>query len=333
MNAIAAKPVVGEEYRLMVEKDVMTYRGKEYPCVHLCYEHKETGERFTTMELDELNVNQVYNQYRAEHGIPFPDEIRAFRKHYGLSMTAMSQILGFGNNQYGLYESGEVPSLSNGKLLKTVMLSPEAFGRLAEDSGAGISDKIKDKIYAHIAGESVREKQLVWRKRLVFGNRQRDKYNGYARQSLVTLKNCILYFVNRMGATYKTQMNKLLFYIDFLSYREYGIGMTGLSYQAMQYGPVPCDWNRVYSAFDDIRLELVPLSDGNVGERLVADTLYDNDAFTEQQLQILDKVLAVFSNMSSNQISQCSHTEQAWMDNVETRSLIDYTYAFSLRML
>ena len=35
------------------------------------------------------------------------------RKHYGLSSAKMSQILGFGINQYRMYEDGEVPSISN----------------------------------------------------------------------------------------------------------------------------------------------------------------------------------------------------------------------------
>lgn len=72
---------------------------------------------WTTTELDEANLFQVYNQYRAKHGIPFPDEIAGLRKHYGISAAKMAQILGFGINQYRMYEDGEVPSISNARTI------------------------------------------------------------------------------------------------------------------------------------------------------------------------------------------------------------------------
>ncbi len=72
----------------------------------------EEGDMWTTTEMDEANIFQVYNQYRVKHGIPFPDEISGIREHYGLSAAKMAQILGFGINQYRMYEDGEVPSVS-----------------------------------------------------------------------------------------------------------------------------------------------------------------------------------------------------------------------------
>ncbi len=337
MKIMPAKPVIGDEYRLIAEDDVMTYRGKDYHYVHLCYEEKETGERFTTTDLDEVNIAQVYNQYRAEHGIPFTDEICALRKFYDLPLTTMSKILGFGNNQYGLYECGEVPSVSNGKLLKTVILSPEAFGKLAEDlcdelkiGESQLSPKVKNKILSRIH-EAKADHQSQWLKARVFGGHRRDKYNGFAPQSLKMVHDCILYFVNKMGAAYKTQMNKLLFYTDFISYRTYGMGVTGLSYLAIKYGPAPYNWDKVYSAFDDIHAELVEFFGGNVGEKITADAVCDESVFTQEQLSILNRVCSAFRTMSARQISAQSHTEQAWMDNVDTHSPIDYSYAFYLK--
>ena len=54
---------------------------------------------------------------RVRHGIPFPEEIKATREKYGLSLAAISKILGFGINQYANYENGQVPSESNGKMI------------------------------------------------------------------------------------------------------------------------------------------------------------------------------------------------------------------------
>ena len=55
-------------------------------------------------------------------------------------------------------------------------------------------------------------------------------------------------------------MNKLLFYTDFLCYKKYGRAMSGLAYKAIQYGPVPVRWDRVYSLVDGVDQILLNLN-------------------------------------------------------------------------
>ena len=109
--------VCGGHATLRYELSELTFRKEKFQYVHQFYECDETKERFTTTALDEVNVGQVYNQYRAKYGIPFPDEIKRIRQRYGLPASKMSQILGFGDNQYRLYENGDMPSEANGKIL------------------------------------------------------------------------------------------------------------------------------------------------------------------------------------------------------------------------
>ncbi len=328
-RVIAAKPVMGDDYRLTTEARELTYRGKKYPYIHHNYEELSTGLFYTTGEIDEVNLNQVYDCYRAENGIPFEDEIADFRKHYGLTLTAISKILGIGENQYSLYEEGEVPSLSNGRLLKSVMTSPDVFRKLVEDCGGEITEKTRNKVLSRIDEQRVNTDSEL-QKKLIFGNSRRNRYNGYALQSVEMVHECLLLYINEHGATYKTKMNKLLFYTDFLSYKKYARGLTGLSYKAIQHGPVPNNWNKIYSAFDDINLEIVELPSGEECEKLVSEAKCDESKFTPEQLDVLNTVCNTFGKMTSKQISEISHKEKAWTENVEAKAQIDYKYAFEL---
>ena len=47
-------------------------------------------------------------------------EIQNIRNQYSISAGKMSEILGFGTNSYRLYEGGEIPSVSNGRLILAV---------------------------------------------------------------------------------------------------------------------------------------------------------------------------------------------------------------------
>ena len=49
-------PLTGKEMILMSEPDTLEYKGKVYDVIHHSYLCIDTNERFTTTELDELNL-------------------------------------------------------------------------------------------------------------------------------------------------------------------------------------------------------------------------------------------------------------------------------------
>lgn len=51
------------------EVSEITYRNEPFKYVHFFYECDDTKEHFTTTELDEINMEQVYMQYQTKHGM------------------------------------------------------------------------------------------------------------------------------------------------------------------------------------------------------------------------------------------------------------------------
>ena len=128
-------------------------------------------------------------------------------------------------------------------------------------------------------------------------------------------------------------MNKLVFYTDFLSYRMMGKGMTGLAYKAIQHGPVPVRWDRIYSFFDEIRQEIVVFPDGREGTVLKSSLSPDLSDFSVEEQNVLEAVYLRFKNESPSRISEISHHEEAWKQYVNSDKLIDFNMAFSLMAL
>ena len=133
----------------MHEPATVKFRGEEYSYIYSYYVEPD-GQRYTTTEIDEENVRQVYDQYREKYGIPSPEEIAGIKERYGLSNAKLAAILGFGENQIANYLDGEVPSLSNGKTLAAIRnpLVMEAYVDNARDQ---IGDKTYGKIKERIA--------------------------------------------------------------------------------------------------------------------------------------------------------------------------------------
>ena len=323
-------PEVRKPIKLIYKPDTVSYRGEDYQCIVTLFEDEDSGETFTTTESDTVWFNQVTNQYRAKYGIPYTDEIIALRERYGVSAAKMSAILGFGVNQYRLYEMGEVPSESNGKMIRGAM-NPRVFLDYVESSRNQLTEREYTKITARVK-EVINQIPEWYEERAAVGRIFRSRRgvdNGFAPQSTARLKNLLLYVIQQMGDVFQTKMNKVLFYIDFLSYRDYGMAISGLAYNAIDFGPVPQRWDRVYSAFD----EIVPLGKLVRDQECIALTATaeaDMTCFTDRERAVIDTVCAKLKSLSAHDISELSHQELAWQRHLHQAETIPYEEAFSL---
>lgn len=326
-------PFTGKEMKRVYEKRTWNFRGEQYEYEHIAWLCEDSGEQFTDDESDTAGFVQVTNQYRAKYGIPYTDEIIAVRQRYGISAAKMSLILGVGINQYRLYEQGEVPSVSNGRMIRSIM-NPKVMLEMVESSKNELSvseyEKIISKVQAIIASSET-YKMEQYETRRIF-NTPRGADNGYAQLSLNRLRNIMLYILNRCDEVWCTKMNKLLFYTDFMSYRERGMAMTGLSYRAIDFGPVPERWDRVYSEFPEVRQELRQVGDF-VGSVLIASEESDYSMFTEAELKVLDSICTHFGKMSSREISRISHDEDAWLNHHDKREHIPFDDAYMIKAI
>jgi hypothetical protein len=59
-------PLTGKEMKLMSEPSTLDYKGKTYDVTHHFYLCELSNETFTTTELDEQNLNELYKQVENE---------------------------------------------------------------------------------------------------------------------------------------------------------------------------------------------------------------------------------------------------------------------------
>ena len=128
-------------------------------------------------------------------------------------------------------------------------------------------------------------------------------------------------------------MNKLLFYTDFYCYKMTSKGMTGLAYKAIQRGPVPIRWDRIYSFYEDIQQEIVHFESGVEGTRLISPLSPDLSEFSEEELNILETIYQRFKSENATKISDISHNEEAWQKYVDNGQMISFDMAFTLKAI
>jgi putative zinc finger/helix-turn-helix YgiT family protein len=331
-------PITGKEMKLTKERRSMDFRKETFEIVFHYYKCVDSGEQFTTTVLDEVNMNQVYNQYRDKFNIPFPDEIIRIKEKYGLSAAKMSEILGFGVNSYRQYEAGEMPSLANAKLIQ-MLDDPKKFIDMVELCST-LDEKAKTKFIQKaqlLADEKKRNIFNLNFKEYLLGNHLADIYSGYRNPNFEKFTEMVVYFSDKLSP-FKTKMNKLLFYADFLMFKQSCFSISGVRYKAIDMGPVPNNFQSIFEYLannDEIDIYTTEFPNGYTGEQFKSrkDRKFNADLFTENELNTLEKVATVFKETSTNDIIKLSHFEEAWKNNEKEKKVISYEYAFELNQI
>ncbi len=164
-----------------------------------------------------------------------------------------------------------------------------------------------------------------------FGDYLPDELSGFKTLNMAKVFNAILFFCK--DGTFKTRLNKFLFYADFKNYKETSVSITGLRYVHLPLGPVPDNYEYYFASLVNdhaIRIEEICFTD-HCGEKLVSERKPDLSLFSDSELKTLLFVKEHFQNMTSRVISEYSHEERAYKETSPGK-LISYSYADDLRI-
>ena len=328
-------PFTGEEMCVERELRSMSFRKDKFTVLFYSYRCEETGEQFEDDVFAQLNYNQLVNQYRVKYCVPFPEQIISIREKYRLSAVKMSEILGFGTNGYRQYEGGEVPNQSNAKLIQLAD-DPHEFKKMVNFCTL-LDQKFIEKIYKTIDILLEEQKKNKFKRQIesyLFGASLPNNLTGFRKPDFRKFSEMVLFFTKKLEP-WKTKMNKLLFYADFIMYKQSGFSMSGVQYRAIPMGPVPNNFNSIFEYLANngkLDIYYTNFADGGIGEQFKpnSNNSFDGDLFTGNELQILELVAERFKNTSTNEIIEISHKEKAWIENNSERKLIDYNYSFDL---
>ncbi|MDD4980926.1 MAG: DUF4065 domain-containing protein [Candidatus Omnitrophica bacterium] len=295
---------------------------------------KECNEEVFVEELDEKNLETAYLEYRKTHNLLTPLQIQEIRERYGLSQRALSKLLGWGEITIHRYESGNLQDEAHDEVLKFIAKPEnllEIYEKQAHLLAPHISEALKKRINELIQEEIQPNFNKVL-ERLFLSERQIGEFTGYRNFDLEKIKNMILYILG-FHETYRTKINKLLWYMDFLCYKVYSVSISGNSYTHSPYGPTADDYELIISVMLKDALigkdELV-VHDA-VREQLKPLTSYDKSIFSEDEIKVMDFVLNKFRDFKCGKISEYSHEEAPYKNTMEGQK-ISYTLAEELSL-
>lgn len=310
------------DYDVVLRPDTFNIRGEHVTLDARIAVCKTCGEEIGIADLDDETFRAAYAVYRARHNLLQPEQIRAIRSKYGLGQKAFARLLGFGDVTLARYEGGSLQSVSQDQALRLAE-DPSVVRRLLTQSGSRLSPAQLETLEARLDQLSVGHENVLARE-------EAAQYG--AGLSVRKLREMAVYFAEQ-HETWRTKLNKLLFYADFLHFKRYGVAISCARYARMQYGPVPADFYALQATLvDDTSLdERLSAAGDCAGTIFVASRPADRSIFSDEELLTLDFVARKFDGWSATQMSEFSHQEPAWVETRD-RDTIDYEFAKRLQL-
>lgn len=313
-------------------KEAIEVRGEPID-VHVEYFRcTECGIEFRDPNSAEDPLDDAYRQYRQRHNMLQPEEIKAFRKRFGLTQHQLAALLGWGAVTLSRYENGALQDESHDTMLRLVM-QPENLLELVESKPEALRKKKRGhlrKTLQETIGEQESSFAVLYESQ--FGKYEPNEYSGYRSLDVAKLLNAILFFCTD-NAVPKTKLNKLLFYADFKHFNEYAVSITGVHYAHLPYGPVPDNYQHYIASLhheeEAIVIEERVFNGGYSGEFLIAQRKPDLSLFSTSELKVLAMVKERFAEETASSISDLSHKEKGYGETVDGQH-ISYTYATEL---
>lgn len=293
------------------------------------YQCQKCGVEFeNTREPDALEA--AYREYRLRHKMLQPEDIRGWRKSYGITQKELCALLGWGGATLSRYENGALQDETHEKMLRMAMDPHNLLNLIRETPHAFLPEKEERMIQQLEAAES----EAVSINRFFearFGNYQPDEFSGYLKLKLEKLQNAILFFCK--GGQLKTKLNKLLFYADFKHFKENAVSITGVRYAHRTHGPVPDKYEFFFASLThsrQVEVEEIQVYQ-YIGENFVSTVEADLSIFEPSELKALAEMKEFFKAYTATQIREFSHNERGYQETSDYDP-ISYSYAETLQV-
>lgn len=290
-------------------------------------------------DLESRNLDLAYETYRTRHHLLSPTEIAEIRQEYGLSQRSLARLLGWGEITIHRYESGAIQDNAHEIVLRLIA-EPQNLKRILEKNPEALSldaaKQLNERIDSMLAHTELGRFEILLEKLCSSG--PPSEANGFREFDNERMEEAILFLVSRVENAFKTKLNKLLWYADFLSYRDSSRSITGSAYVAAIHGPVPKHYDLLLGAIAQkglIRASEVEFPSGSCGERIEACREPNMSLFSGTEQGFMDRVVQEFRSSTASEMRRRSHNEDAYksayVEGVQWRS-IPYSLAETLSL-
>lgn len=148
------------------------------------------------------------------------------------------------------------------------------------------------------------------------------------KEATLNLAKSVLFFANNTSEKlYKTKLNKLLFYTQFLYFKIYKEQLLDFSFIKDYHGPAMKQLDEYLDMFS--KFKFIMLEKSGYGVVIQPNIILSRECYLPFEIKIMDKVLHKFDKFTAHEISEYSHREPLWKNTI-LKEKIDISRACEL---
>lgn len=289
------------------------YKGEEVT-FNATYEYCDHADEYLeSEEMIKANSLAMKDAYREKAGLLTSGEIIKIRDKYGVSQKDFSQILDWGMATITRYENHQVQDRAHDDVLRKIDSDPKWFLQMLERAKGSISDKAYAK-YHKVASEQFRmthNQYLMDSIQALYANYIDDQITGGTQLNLTKVVEIINYYASKVNSLHKVKLMKMLWYADSVSYKRRGKSITGLVYSAFPMGAVPVGYEQILD-LEGVVFERVVYGSDRMGYKFFRSEDFHSKELTDEEIEILDAVVAELGHLNAKEIIDKMHDEDAY---------------------
>ncbi|MBN2876946.1 MAG: DUF4065 domain-containing protein [Bacilli bacterium] len=290
---------------------------------------KNADEYIISEEQIKANDLRMKNAYRQKVGLLTSNEILDIRNQYDASQKDFARILGLGELTVTRYENHQIQDKAYDNVLREVRDNPMFFHQLLLEKKQELSKRSFHKIMkqtSQIMAKSGNQYliQSIFAQYEGYGN---GNFHGNVPLNLNKIIDMINYFGSKIENLYVVKLMKLLWYSDFLYYRENKVGITGLCYFKASMGALPKAYDKIILLEGIFRED--EIFDDRIAVRFLGSDLPKNTMLTKAEIETIDFVISLFGDLNRSEIVAMMHEEDAYL-NTQDKHLINYEFSKTL---
>ena len=146
----------------------------------------------------------------------------------------------------------------------------------------------------------------------------------YSKETIEKLGNSMIYMSMKVPELSKTKLLKLIYLLEETSVKKNNLPFFGIPFEVWQAGPVAKDIFIDLDSTPSLFAKFITLSKNNDSTYISAKSTFNDDEFSDYDLEVMNYVIEKYGNKTAKQLVQLLHKEDsAWYKEAKENGLID----------
>lgn len=149
-------------------------------------------------------------------------------------------------------------------------------------------------------------------------------YKAYTKEEIAKIGNAIIFLAERIPKLTKTKTLKLIYIIEEISVKKYGLPFFNLKFYLWKFGPVAKDLYIEFSEKPALLQGYIDLKNSKDKTYIQPLVKFCDDEFSDNEIGILEYVANTFKNYNSDRLVAYTHREHSlWHTTAEKNCVLE----------